>query len=742
MYGTEIVGRKVEVLWERGSENVTLSSGDPKVVSWYRGEIVKFDSRKCMHMITYEDGDEGWYKLDDTQFRFLTESKRGQESKERNTKPPEVPENYDGPEIDGVSDLSGFNDILVNIPLQQPSFPNALNFYHELARTAQLIKQRQRKVDFNETKLSKDLYRAEVLLTDEAAKISHTIECNVQEMSEELMKKLAKTLRRMKKTEKKLLSLQQQNVTVLNEKKQVESAREKLEQANKRLLSKLANASERIQKLEKKNRILKWREEKESVQQTPENNKHINSKSLNNSTRDKLRMEKPKLKTGNDAGETSAAEQPKMVVRFGSGNHNKHIAATNRQASMLQLICTLMENIPSNSAACSIKVFPGIAATLDMLRPQSSSIQMPLLEYCWKSCETHDDGISHVSTLSSVPGCQHLVQAILGLSNTYYANKTPKKPHGLNPTARLEHQESFQFLNNPSIVVFATSPLLSNDIKLASVASCLVLKLTRRVEYIGAALEALLECVKTDLGRFEFANKDGMSILMPILNSQTFKIKGHRRLIRIAVSILLTIVQDGAHLKLLKHQCGCESFFRQCAHLFTTLPGKLVHDAILNMPNIEVVQALSMLLEKMSRDYTCHKYFSVANLIPKLREWSLVLKSNTDENSTVFVMNVTAIIKRVKQSFSLNLNSQTSRSLHQERTTTAKRVSERTKGYTDKELVASVDTPIAQDQDVNRKNLNPDDSEKAVALSQNGDNDLLDYYNTLISKAKQLQHVS
>ena len=97
---------------------------------------------------------------------------------------------------------------------------------------------------------------------------------------------------------------QQQNVTVLNEKKQVESAREKLEQANKRLLSKLANASERIQKLEKKNRILKWREEKESVQQTPENNKHINSKSLNNSTRDKLRMEKPKLKTGNDAGET------------------------------------------------------------------------------------------------------------------------------------------------------------------------------------------------------------------------------------------------------------------------------------------------------------------------------------------------------------------------------------------------------------------------------------------------------
>ena len=37
---------------------------------------------------------------------------------------------------------------------------------------------------------------------------------------------------------------------------------------------------------------------------------------------------------------------------------------------------------------------------------------------------------------------------------------------------------------------------------------------------------------------------------MPILNSQTFKIKGHRRLIRIAVSILLTIVpqrKDGLY---------------------------------------------------------------------------------------------------------------------------------------------------------------------------------------------------
>ena len=75
--------------------------------------------------------------------------------------------------------------------------------------------------------------------------------------------------------------------------------------------------------------------------------------------------------------------------------------------------------------------------------------------------------------------------------------------------------------------------------------SCLLLTLSKRAEYIGAALEALADVVKTDAGRQEFVKRHGMQVLMPVLTSPLVKRVGHSRILQSSVNFAVGNCAEG-----------------------------------------------------------------------------------------------------------------------------------------------------------------------------------------------------
>ena len=69
---------------------------------------------------------------------------------------------------------------------------------------------------------------------------------------------------------------------------------------------------------------------------------------------------------------------------------------------------------------------------------------------------------------------------------------------------------------------------------------------------------------------------------------------------------------------------------------------ELNDDFISKIPDLEIIEALSMLLEKMSRHGSYHKYFHAASLTAKLNEWVMVLEHSEDDDANFFVMNAKA----------------------------------------------------------------------------------------------------
>ena len=83
-YGNDIVGRRVEVLWERDSTNAVANTSSlnniADGVGWYCGIISKYNISKQEHLIEYDDGDQDWYDLGKVQFRLILDSAIGDES--------------------------------------------------------------------------------------------------------------------------------------------------------------------------------------------------------------------------------------------------------------------------------------------------------------------------------------------------------------------------------------------------------------------------------------------------------------------------------------------------------------------------------------------------------------------------------------------------------------------------------------------------------------------------------------
>ena len=73
-YGNDIVGRRVEVLWERDSNASNADAVDNSGVGWYRGIVAAYDVSRQEHLVQYDDGDKDWYDLGKVQFRLLLET--------------------------------------------------------------------------------------------------------------------------------------------------------------------------------------------------------------------------------------------------------------------------------------------------------------------------------------------------------------------------------------------------------------------------------------------------------------------------------------------------------------------------------------------------------------------------------------------------------------------------------------------------------------------------------------------
>ena len=716
-YGNDIVGRRVEVLWERDSTNAVANTGSlnniADGVGWYSGIISKYNISKQEHLIEYDDGDQDWYDLGKVQFRLILDSAIGDESQsESPTKTSQIflnvgstmnksihdtstirsvgDETYDsndmnviGDEAEDVLNVSSnkaSNDnnaidgsdgnsnsnrrsqmlsptskmaeaLQYTKSIEESSIANASGIYEELEQTAMVLKQKSAEIQRKQTEQSQQIYRAQVKLSDEATAIANDVERRIRSEALELHKKFTLVSKRMKRDMKEFKKLTKENEYARRSLARSDQERETLENRNNASRQKIKELENTIENLKKRIKINDWKSEKAMKKKMEEKEAY---KSQQMKLMQRKRSARKQLERNLFDGKSSSANNESVSSRKMTAGD----PLSNREASILQLLYTLVDKAKPERDEYGIKVFSGIAATLDVLDVHNETTIKLLLEFCWKCSQSYaadsENGKNHNKTpISSDPGSQHLIQAMLGHTNNMAKpSKVRKKQQSIKGSianAMTKMSQTPSFLRDVSICKPGICPLLSDEADLVVLSSCLFLQLSKRTEYIGAALEALSEVVKSDAGRQEFVKRNGMRVLMPVLTSPLVKRVAHARILQSSVALLLAIVQEGSHLDMLKRSCANEEFFGHCQNSLTLKPGRNAHDFISKIPDLEIIEALSMLLEKMSRHGSYHKYFHAASLTAKLNEWVMVLEHSEDDDANFFVMNAKAILKRLKR---------------------------------------------------------------------------------------------
>lgn len=685
-YGNDIVGRRVEVLWERDSNASNTNAVDNSGVGWYRGIVAAYDVSRQEHLVEYDDGDKDWYDLGKVQFRLLLETAVETVPSQTNSASNQTPSsgtlNGDSTldstlggnstihvEADDtqheismdedaaighnsriLSPTTKVNEALKHTKsIEESSIANASGIYEELEQTAIVLKQKSAEIQQKQHEQSRQIYRAQVMLSDEATSIANDVERRIRTEALELHKKFTTIAKRMQRDKKTLKKYQRDTERYKKDILRGDGERQNLEKRNLVLRDKIKELENTIENLRKRLKINEWKSSKamKKIKEERETQKSQQLALMKKKQNARKRLER-NLFEGNSSNQNS--DNGSAVTKITRAD-----PLSNREASILQLLFSLVGKARPERDEYGIKVFSGIAATLDVLDVHNDSTIRLLLEFCWKCAQSyiHDSGNNQNRTpISSDPGSQHLIQAMLGHTNNMakpnrVRNKQRRKGALAKAVTKLTQVPSF--LRDTSVCKPGICPLLSDEADLVVLSSCLLLTLCKRTEYIGAALEALADVVKTDAGRQEFVKRHGMQVLMPVLTSPLVKRVGHSRILQSSVALLLAIVQEGSHLDKLKRSCANEIFFRHCQESLTLEAGRNAHDFIAKIPDLEIIEALSMLLEKMSRHSGYHKYFHAASLPAKLNEWVIVLEHSTDDDANFFVMNVNAILKRLKR---------------------------------------------------------------------------------------------
>ena len=369
-----------------------------------------------------------------------------------------------------------------------------------------------------------------------------------------------------------------------------------------------------------------------------------------------------------------------------------------RKESLVRLVFSLIRAVDSTKLKNGTKSLPGVACLLQMSQTDHDTrsfagptTHAELLRLAWGCIDGaltlpgFDEGIKGAARGGQMvpgPDCQRLLHAIFGSSTaTNSNNNNSSGVTGVASSSLEEFSSTMQdtggeggvsstysgpsFLRDPTLVNPITSSLMYPDVEVVVLSSLIVLRCSCRVEYHGAALEALSTALRTEEGKRRFIQWRGMHAVIPMLGSVNIKRRGHPGLLGSMVAVLLNVVREGEHLApFLRTLTKSVPFFAAASRAFRLDPSGNMHNQIMRLPDLQVMEALSMVLERLSRfSERTHTLFVRAGLVPKLKEWSRVLRNEVGEGAHFLVMNADAILKRVstKRKHPTNKNASSSR---------------------------------------------------------------------------------
>ena len=345
----------------------------------------------------------------------------------------------------------------------------------------------------------------------------------------------------------------------------------------------------------------------------------------------------------------------KRAKKASSATGGRNWAFGNRD-QLVQLVYSLIAAVDATKLKHGTKALPGLACLLQMAAssPHESasgasgaSTKLDLLRLSWSVIDASlslpdlslegrpgfGNSSSRVAGKGSthVPGpdCQRLLQAIFGIGTTDHRalkdlseNQKSRASDG-RTSGRLIASETAgdapSFLQDSTLVNPVTSSLLFPDTEVVVVSALIVLRCVCRVEFNGAALEALALALRSNDGKRVFVECHGIKAIIPMLGSVSIRRRGHPRILGSMVAVLLSAVRDGPYLIQFLRSCAGPQFFAACARAFRMDVAGNVHNQIMKLPDLQVIEALSMVLERLSRSKSTHAYLSRQALCPSSR---------------------------------------------------------------------------------------------------------------------------
>ena len=298
-YGNDIVGRRVEVLWERDSNASNTNAVDNSGVGWYRGTVAAYDVSRQEHLVEYDDGDKDWYDLGKVQFRLLLETAVETVPSQTNSASNQTPSsdtlNGDSTldstlggnstihvEADDtqheismdedaaighnsriLSPTTKVNEALKHTKsIEESSIANASGIYEELEQTAIVLKQKSAEIQQKQHEQSRQIYRAQVMLSDEATSIANDVERRIRTEALELHKKFTTIAKRMQRDKKTLKKYQRDTERYKKDILRGDGERQNLEKRNLVLRDKIKELENTIENLRKRLKINEWKSSK------------------------------------------------------------------------------------------------------------------------------------------------------------------------------------------------------------------------------------------------------------------------------------------------------------------------------------------------------------------------------------------------------------------------------------------------------------------------------------------------
>lgn len=454
----------------------------------------------------------------------------------------------------------------------------------------------------------------------------------------------------------------------------------------------------RLRKMRQEHRSAVRRQEERARQQLDQKQQWSNSTNVNYQGLNRAGSESDEDKDdivgdfeelmAKDAGTKASRSKGKAGAWSQKGRKGRNWAFDNR-SQLVQLVYSLISAVDAKKLKHGTKALPGLACLLQMSSSSphdgvgganGNTSRLELLRLSWnvinvsltlpglslegrpgfgttsKTSRMHGGSrVGKGSTHVPGPDCQRLLQAIFGIGTTDHRSiKDVDKAGNIDredsdAMLRLKGAagDAPSFLKDPTLVNPVTSPLLFPDSEVVVISALIVLRCICRVEFNGAALEALALALRSNEGKRIFIDCHGIRAIIPMLGSVSIRRRGHPRILGSMVAVLLSAVRDGPHLTSFLRSCVTPQFFTACARAFRMDVAGNMHNQIMKLPDLQVIEALSMILERLSRSRSTHKLFVKAGLIPKLKEWSRVLRTEAGEGANFLVMNANAIISRI-----------------------------------------------------------------------------------------------